>query len=153
MGEDLAQDTIHLLEKKDLHIGGQLYLLPHRDATAIDHHLEGHVEEDVLKRVQIGLGRRAGQRNAQTVAGCSQDDGGSVLEFDKCIIHITTGGRSVLAAFWDGSDEVFVAIVYTVWLAPESKEPMEVVSQQDQGSRRLGEEHCETGVERDCADD
>ena len=50
---------------------------------------------------------------------------GLVLEFDMCIMPITTGGRSVLAAFWDGSDEVFVAIVYAVWLAPESKKPME----------------------------
>ena len=50
---------------------------------------------------------------------------GLVLEFDRCIMPITTGGRSVLAAFCDGSDEVFVAIVYAVWLAPEFKEPME----------------------------
>ena len=50
---------------------------------------------------------------------------GLVLEFDMCIMPITTGGRSVLAAAWDVSDEVFVAIVYAVWLAPESKKPME----------------------------
>ena len=51
---------------------------------------------------------------------------GVKLEFDRSIMPIDAQGRAVLAAFWDGSDEAFAAVVYAVWLAPESENPVEV---------------------------
>ena len=51
---------------------------------------------------------------------------GVKMEFDRSIMPITAQGEAVLAAFWDGSDEAFAAVVYAVWLAPESESPVEV---------------------------
>ena len=51
---------------------------------------------------------------------------GVVLEFDRSIMPITATGRAILAAFWDGSDEAFAAVIYAVWLTQGSEEPLEV---------------------------
>ena len=48
------------------------------------------------------------------------------LEFDRSIMPITAVGRAILAAFWDGSDEAFAAVIYAIWLAMETEVPMEV---------------------------
>ena len=51
---------------------------------------------------------------------------GVELEFDRSIMPITAVGRAILAAFWDGSDEAFAAVIYAIWLAMETEVPMEV---------------------------
>ena len=51
---------------------------------------------------------------------------GVVLEFDRSIMPITATGRAVLAAFWDGSDEAFAAVIYAIWLGLDTEEPLEV---------------------------
>ena len=50
---------------------------------------------------------------------------GVVLEFDRSIMPLTAKGRPIIAAFWDGSDAAFAAILYAVWVDQENEEPYE----------------------------
>ena len=49
---------------------------------------------------------------------------GIKLEFDRSIMHIEAYGSPVLAAFWDGSDQAFAAVIYAIWLVKDN--PVEV---------------------------
>ena len=49
---------------------------------------------------------------------------GVKIEFDRCIMPYEAYGSPVLAAFWDGSDQAFAAVIYAIWQVIDT--PMEV---------------------------
>ena len=51
---------------------------------------------------------------------------GTVIEFDRSYKPYGAFGEPDFAAFWDGSDMAFAAVIYAIWRAPEEEEAVDV---------------------------